>query len=63
MVQQRKCAEERLHLQELQSYHEYLQETNNFEQWIREHMLACSDEFGRDYEHVAVSIIQYKIAL
>ena len=54
------CAERRHYLQESQRLHEYLRESNDLEQWIGEQMvLACSDEFGRDYEHVTVSVVLF----
>ena len=58
------CAERRHYLEESQRLHEYLRESNELEQWIGEQMvLACSDEFGRDYEHVQVGSHIYVLYL
>ena len=53
-----RCAEVRQYLKDSQRLHYYLWESEDFQQWMEQQMvLACSDEFGSDYEHVTVSVI------
>ena len=50
------CAERRRYLKESKKLHEYLQESNEVDQWIAEQVvMAGSEDFGKDYEHIQVS--------
>ena len=45
-------------LQESQRLHDFLWESEDFQEWMGQQMtLVCSDEFGADYDHVTVSVV------
>lgn len=53
-------------LQDAFYLHEFKRESSEMEEWIsQEHLIASSDDYGSDYEHVLVryfvSKLQYKV--
>ena len=50
------CVHRRELLGESQRYHVYLRETAELDEWIAvQGQVACSEEYGEDYEHLQVS--------